>query len=348
MRYQNAIAIENTHRYKLKMKKNTLLSLVVITTLSKLSLGSVFTYKLEGYPKEISSCYAQTKMIGEKFQTATKTNVIHTECTKETETGFDFVIEYEAATKLDFTSTDYRFGGVYQKGRYEKIEDCQTNLPKQAEIFRTATGLEPMFSFCTNSGLSSVKPWEVIITAPGKSAMQPELGGFMVFTQPQKVTYSEIFNGLETALKRYDAVLADLVFSSKFPMGEASIHYFAKDHFSFSLEHVTKIPKIEQCVEQVEEAKSWFKDSQNPPFAIYCGGPEFGEFEVNVGVVERASFTHQNSVEKFKSFDECQQNRAEVISHYSGSSLHKTLGGLCSRDSEDHSFHVVIFKQAKS
>lgn len=329
------------------MKNNILVLGFVISTLTHFSFGNVFSYTIEGYPKEATNCHTQSKSLGDQFELATKAKVLHTECTKETETGFDFIIEYESTTKLEFTSTDYRFGGVYQKGRHEKLEDCVNNLPKQTEIFQKATGLTPMLGYCTHSGLSSGKPWEIIITAPGKSVVQPELGGFMVFTQPQKVTYAEIFDGLKSALERYNSILADLIFTSAFPMGEASIHYFSKDHLNFSLEHVTKVPKIEQCISQVEEAKSWFKNSSNPPFAIYCGGPEFGEFELNLGVVERAFFTHQKSIEKFKTFDECQENRTEVVSHYSGSSLHQTLGGLCSRDFEDNNFHVVIFKQAK-
>lgn len=329
------------------MNKNIFLSIFVCLALTRFSFGDVFSYTLEGYPKEERTCYLQSKTIGELFQSATNTKVLHAECVKETETGFDFVIEYESSSKLDFTSTDYRFGGVYQKGRYEKVKDCIDNLPAQSQIFEKATGLKPMFSYCAHSGLSSGKPWEIIITAPGKSAMQPELGGFMVFTKPQKVTFSEVFNGLETALLRHGAILADLVFNSSFPMGEASIHYFSKEHLNFNLDHVTKVPKIEHCVAQAEEAKSWFKSSSNPPFTIYCGGPQFGEFELNMGVVERASFTYQNSVEKFKTFDECEEHKAEVLSHYTGSSLKQTLGGLCSRDFEDKSYIVVIFRQAK-
>ncbi len=329
------------------MKKYTSLCLGLSLLVTPISFGAVFSYSLEGYPKENRNCHVQSKSIANRFESATKLKVLHTECTGETETGFNFVIEYESETKLNFTSTDYNLLSTYQRGRYKEIKDCETNLSKQTEIFEQATGLKPMFSYCSHPGLSSDKPWEIIITAPGKSILQPKLDGFVIFTQPQKTTYSEIFNGLKTAIEKRNSILSDLIFSSAPLMVQANIHYYSKDHLQFRLEHVTKVPKIEHCLAQAEEAKSWFKSSINPPFTIYCGGPLFGEFELNIGIIEKASFTWQNSIEKFKSFEECQDNRAEVLAHYAGSSLKQILAGLCSKDFNDNSYRIVIFREAK-
>jgi len=341
------LARQNPARYKLEMKNYTLRFTTLFFLLSNLSFADVFSYSLQGHPKQESSCHEQAKSVADQFENAAQVKVVHSECTAETETGYDFSIEYESSQKLEFTSTDYIFYGVYSKGRYADLKDCEKNLPDQVALFKGATQLDPMFSYCRHQGLGTSKPWEIVITAPGKSELQPSLGGFLLFSQPKNITYADIFNGLKTELSKKGAILSDLVFQSGFPTGEASIHYYSTDHFFFELSRVTKTMKLEQCLTQVEDVKSWFQAYSIPNFSIFCGGPDSGEFELNIGTLKSPSFTWKNSIEFFKSFDECEANKANVLKNYSGSALQTILGGLCSRDVEDRSFHVQILRKKK-
>jgi hypothetical protein len=329
------------------MKNYTLKITTLLFLLSNLSFADVFSYTLQGFPKQDTNCHQQAKSIADQFENTVQVKVVHVECTAETETGYDFLLEYEALQKLDFTATDYTFSGVYAKGRYSELKECDKNLPEQVAKFKKATQLNPMFSYCRHEGIGSSKPWEIIITAPGKSDLQPTLGGFLLFSQPKNITYTDIFNGLKNELSKKGAILSDLVFQSKFPMGEASIHYFSTDRFFFELSRLTKTMKLEQCLTQAEEVRSWFQSYSIPNFSIFCGGPDMGEFELNIGTVEPPSFTWKNSIEFFKSFEECEANKTNVLKNYSGSALQTILGGLCSRDVEDRKFHLQILRKKK-
>lgn len=329
------------------MNKLTFQFSFLVLMVSTLSFGDVFTYGLKGYPKQDRSCYLQAKDIGHLFESATQVKVVHVECTAETETGYDFSVEYEAATQLDFTSTDYKYGGVYPRGQYDTVKICEGKLPQQQELFEKATGLKPVFIYCRKEEITQNRAWEVIITAVGKPQLTPTLGGFLLFTKPQNITYEELFNDLKTSLEKRGTLLSNLVFHSRFPMVEASIHYYSNQYHNFDLDHVTKVPSIEVCLAQAAEAKGWFKNSEGGPFSIFCGGPEFGEFELNLGTIDTPSFSYQNSVDKFNSFEECELSKKDIIKHYSGSTTKQILGGLCSRSFETAKYHVVIFKQSK-
>ena len=322
--------------------KLTLTGLFFLTTTCAYS--QVFTYSLEGFPKQERQCYLQAKFVGSLFESGTKAKVTHVECTHESSTGYDFSIEYEANEKLSFTTTDYTIAGVYPRPRYKKQSDCEQNLPNQIELFKSATKLNPIFTYCKMEDIPSSIPWEVIITAPGKSALQPQIGGFLIFTNPQKTSLEEISNNLRMTLAKKGAIFADLVFHPRFPMAEASIHYFADKRFDFSLEATTKVPKLEICLDQATEVSRWFETFDIKPFSIFCGGPIFGEYELNIGNIDYPNFSHKESVEKFDTFDECEKNKIEVLEHYSGSSA-KTVGGLCSRDIDTNRYHVVVFRQ---
>lgn len=347
MRYQMRLARQKAGRYKLRMKNYTLKIAALVFLLSNLSFADVFSYALQGFPKQEANCHQQAKSIADPFENAAQVKVVHVECAAESQTGYDFLVEYEAPQKLDFTATDYLSAGVYAKGRYAELKDCEKNLPEQVAIFKKATRLNPMFSYCRHEGLGSSKPWEILITAPGKSDLQPTLGGFLLFSQPKNITYADIFNGLKSELSKKGAILSDLVFQSKFPMGEASIHYYSADRFFFELSRVTKTMKLEHCLTQVEDVKSWFQSYSIPNFSIFCGGPDLGDFDLNIGTLETPSFTWKNSIETFKSFEECEANKTIVLKNYTGSALQTILGGLCSRDIEDRNFHVQILRTKK-
>ncbi|MSP19781.1 MAG: hypothetical protein EXR74_09465 [Bdellovibrionales bacterium] len=329
----------------MQIKLRVTIGLIFIST--NLAFGNIFSYSLIGLPKEARSCHIQAKSVASHFEEQTKTKVAHIECTKETLTQVDFLIEYEASVELQFTSTDYSFDGVYQRGRYAEKEICDENLTKQTHIFELATGLKSLFSYCSHSEFNNKKPWAIIITGLGKSLLLPTLGGYTFYTAPKSIAYIDIFQGLKKALEKNGAILSDLIFTSSLVNGDANIHYYAKKRQTFVLEHITKTPKLEQCLAQAEEAKSFLNSSLNPPFTIYCGGPIFGEFELNLGFVNDHAISWKNSIEEFVTFDECQSHRDEVLSHYSGSTLNKLLGGFCSRNYENRKYQVVLLRDPR-
>lgn len=329
----------------MKIKLPVTIGLIFIST--NLAFGNIFSYSLKGLPKEERSCHIQAKSVASQFEQQTKVKVAHIECTKETLIQVDFVIEYEASTELQFTSTDYSFDGVYHRGRYEEKDICDQNLSKQTHIFEGATGLKSLFSYCSRSEYDGKKPWAIIIIGLGKSLSLPTLGGYTFYTVPKSIAYIDIFQGLKKALEKNGAILSDLIFTSSFANGDANIHYYANERQRFVLEHITKTPKLEQCLAQAEEARSFLNSTSNPPFTIYCGGPIFGEFELNLGFVNDYAISWKNSVEEFITFDDCQSHRDEVISHYSGSTLNKLLGGFCSRNYENRKYQVVLLRDPK-
>ncbi|MSP19780.1 MAG: hypothetical protein EXR74_09460 [Bdellovibrionales bacterium] len=328
---------------------------------TNIAFGTIYTYALKGHPKEKTNCYTQAKSLISYFEAETKVKILHIECTKETASGFDFVIEYESNQKLDFTSTDYEMTTPYQTGRYHDKEMCEQNLPKQISIFQEATKLKPIFSYCrlhekfssTIPGQSlkirNAKLWEPIITAVGRSIVKPILSGYLYGSKPINMTDIELFDSLKSAMERNGAILADLVFDDSFILGETSIHYFSSSIKSIHMEHVTRTPKADQCLSQAEEAKSWLSLINNPPFAIYCGSPQFGqpEFSLNIGFINNGSISANNAIDEFDTFQDCEIHKAEVVQNNAGSSLKLLLGGLCTYDENTHKYIVRLFSQEK-
>lgn len=328
------------------MKQPLFLSVLVLFT-GAFSLADVFKYDLIGYPKEERNCHSQTSTIALLFEQGAKVKVVHTECVRERQTGYDFSIEYEAPQKLEFTSTENYLTLVYSPGRYKEKESCLKNLPSQTELFIRATGLNPIFSFCRSQELSSGKNWEVVITARDKSIIHPELGGYLMFTQPQGISFEEIAQGLKRVIENRGGFFADLVFQydAIMAMGGASVHYYNSKKIDFNLERLSQVPSLERCYEQARETSSFLKAEQNSIFTVYCGGPYFNYYELQVGTVDKPTFSWQSSVDSFTSFDECQAHREEVLSHYAGSPANPLLGGLCSRDYQSNRYHVTVFKK---
>jgi|GEM_PF-2284092 len=347
-RYQRPVANDYLARYICSMNKIKTIVFGLFVFSSVFAFGDVFTYSLKGFPKEERSCHLQAKTVAQQFEAGTKTKVLHVECEKENETGYDFSIDYESTEKLVFTSTDYQMAGIYLKGRHKLFEECKFELPKQISLFEQATGLKSIFGYCrkTEEG-NAAKAWEVIVTAIGKSSIQPRLGGFLVFTPTKEITLQEIFNGLKLAIEKQGAFLAALVLHPQFVMSQGSIHYFSENRIDFELDYVTKVGKLEICTQQAQEVKGWFASLDNAPFTVFCGGPEFGEYELNIGSVGEPSFSYKPSIDKFNSFEECELNKPEIISHYSASQTKQFLGGLCSRDTESTKFQVIIFRKTQ-
>ncbi|NBT59067.1 hypothetical protein EBT16_09820, partial [bacterium] len=191
------------------------------------------------------------------------------------------------------------------------------------------------------------KNWEIVITARDKSQVKPELGGYLMFTKPQGISFEDISQGLKRTIEARGALFSDLVlhWDSVMGMGEASIHYFSSKRIEFSLERLAQVPSLNQCYEQAREAASILKGEQDSVFTIYCGGPYFNYYELQVGTVDKPTFTWQHSVDNFGSFDQCQAQREEVLSHYAGSPTTPLLGGFCSRDYQTNKYHVVVLKK---
>lgn len=308
--------------------------------------ADVFRFYLNGFPKEDRNCHSQTASVAQKFEEGTQTKVVHVECVTEHQTSYDFIVEYEAPEKLYFASTDYSSVLVGNRGRYREKADCLKVLPVQTEVFVQSTGLNPLFTYCRSLELSAGKNWEIIITAQGKPNLNPEMGSYLMFANPQGITYEEIYNGLKSALSKQGAVLSDLIFqrNSVMGMGEGDVHYFSAQPFHFSLERVTKVPTFEECTRQAQEAKRFLGDKEKNLFTIYCGDRQFGAYELHLGFIERPTLQWQKSVDKFKSFSECSAQKDQVVKNYEGSALSELLGGLCSEDFETRAYHVLLFK----
>jgi len=343
------------------MKLKTLVTTGLFFISTAIAFGNTYTYALKGHPKENTNCYTLAKSLINYFEAETKVKVLHIKCTKETASGFDFVIEYESNQKLDFTSTDYETSAGQQTGRYHDKETCEKNLSKQINIFQEATKLKPIFSYCRSHekfsttsprhslNIRNAKPWEPIITAVGRSLVKPILGGYLSCSNPINMTDIELFDSLKSGMERNGAILADLIFDDSFILGETSIHYFSSSFKSIHMEQVTRTPKAEQCLSQAEEAKSWLNSIKNPPFAIYCADPQLGQtkFSLNIGFINNRSISVQDAIDEFDTFQDCEIHKAEVVQNNAGSSLTLLLGGLCTLGQDTNKYLVRLFSEEK-
>lgn len=312
----------------------------------QLAFGGIFEYRILGYPKEERNCHQQTPQIAALFEKGAQVKVLHVECRKESQTGFDFSIEYEAPEKLEFTSTDYSFNLVANAGRYRNLTDCQASLPAQTELFENTTGLKSFLTYCRSLELEVGKNWEVIITAVGTAVKKPRIGSYLFFHEPKNISLSDLKDGLKRVLELRGAVLADLVlhFNSVMGTGTGSIHYFGSESIEFSMERLSSVPSLAQCEEQLKETKAFLQTQNSSLFTLYCAGSPYQYTDLHFGIAGKPTFTWQQSVDQFNTFQECESNRTQVLAHYTGSPNHPLLGGLCSRDYRDSKYYVILFK----
>lgn len=308
-----------------------------------LAEAKFFEYELPSFPNMEGNCNQTAIRAGQILTEATGVEVIRTVCDRETELGCDLRLAYNSETPLLRVSTNGFLSLSSPIGRYPDKIACEKNREEETRLFEASTGLKPVFSYCFRENDYDPLAWFPIIEGFGEPAKAPRVSTFFLFGLPKNITGSEFAQGIKNALTRQGGNLISFVVRSMIAYGQATIHLYSKEEIPVRLREYTKVDSSEQCASQAAEARVLLADTPNDPAVIYCGYISVGNFwELNVFFVGKETVMTRPSLETFKTFDECENGRQDLVKYYQQVMKSSVRGGLCSRD--DQSYRVILFE----
>lgn len=149
----------------------TLLTAGVLT-----AAPQVFGYWVEGYPGDAAACDALAKDLGGRLVAGAPVTLYRASGAASGKNLCQLDISYLADKALPLVSThpeDAVFDG-YDKWSYASLDECNANLPGQAELFTRGTGLKPLVAYCYSTTLFHEGAVSILkIDAFGAAAMPP-------------------------------------------------------------------------------------------------------------------------------------------------------------------------------
>ncbi|MBI1859894.1 MAG: hypothetical protein HYR96_03125 [Deltaproteobacteria bacterium] len=312
---------------------------------------SAYFYRL---PKAERDCHVQAKALKDLFQTISEVSVTQAICLNSTALSYDIQLVYSAPEELPIVDT-IRLPGALQPDRYADLETCQKSLPKQTEIFESATGLKSFLHYCSPRSYFERPEWSPGIYALGKPQRFPFSGGYHLYTASSYMSPTEYLTGLRAALARHDGVLAEVIIHPNLAWDFVSIHYFAPEPLHFALyvvgrTHADKKSPA-QCEAQAEYTRKLLSGVTNAPFSFYCGYLGMtGTWEMNMVTAGALYLRWRNSIEKFHTYDECLFHRDSLVKTYQATEK-GILGAICStvpttQDGgvDPDAYYLILFK----
>ncbi|MEZ4750606.1 MAG: hypothetical protein R3B54_08250 [Bdellovibrionota bacterium] len=319
---------------------------LLLSTLAAADTG-VYAYKLEGFPKDNPNCHLAAIEVGKTFAAANPDVALKSAvCLGQTQYGYDIEVRYEAEGRVKLVST---IGGytpaLSNRGRFKTREACEQKIAGDRERFEQTTGLSATFAFCYKETYEDRVPFGLRIDGFGDAALTPFVSDYPIFAVPETMGGEQYANTLTANLAEHGIQVFAIVSHSSLAMGSIAIHYYAEKRVFFYSEEYTKLTLTPQCEAQVPEAINALSLSANPPVLVYCARPGItGVSELTMVFANRPTFRSNQSVEEFKSYDECESTRPELLTFYKETLHRPVLGGFCTRLGSQE-FRLQLFEE---
>ena len=314
-----------------------------VPTFKSEDLG-VREYTLKGYPKGSEACVASAARIGEGVARVAGVEVVRAYCSAENADGYEIKIVYNAPEALRPVTTLSRSGRGEGFGAFDTREACEAALGAESQAFQTATGLEPVVSYCLRDALSDKGSWSMRIDSFGAAKLKPLTKTVPVFTRPDGVTRSEFLGGIKDKLQ---AQGVDARFVSWRPVSgyaELSISYYAAATLAFEFDEPAKLDSKAQCEAALAEMRPLLAARSPEPLALYCGQQMIGGWEVAWMFKGAPSLKTVMSSDSFKSYADCMTARARVAEHHSTQLGQRVAGSVCSREVLEYAWKVILLE----
>lgn len=321
--------------------KHLLILSLVLTSLN--AFCTTFRKEFSGVPKTTESCHTQAKGLTQAFiaQTGNPSGAIT--CQNDHETTADFLLSYESDKKIPEVSTE-TLQGVYSLGVYAKKEKCEEMFTAQKQLYEEATGLRTILSYCKQDSI--YKDWYHYFLGFGEGKNQYYSVGYHYFSLPKKFDSALFVANLKESLASVGAYYSSVRSQSSLAYGTMIIHYYGKKRIDFELVEYTKNKNEEECEDHLRRFQDYQEIQKNQPILAYCGAVKVGGYwELTVLFRDGEPVGRRQSVEKFKSFDECASDQERLVKFYQTEVDAKIFAGFCSID--DDRYHRLVLLSRK-
>jgi hypothetical protein len=291
----------------------------------------VLEYRINNYPKTANNCHLEARAIAEKFTSVTGVESTGI-CTEMAADYFNMTIQYSSTNPLPMVTT---YPEMILQDRvyvFDTADACRQHLQNEIDHFKETTNLEPFLAFCTRSEIySDYKPWAIRIDAFGASATQPFWGEGFFMGQPVGMNRTQAETVIAESFRqagvdvRFVSLRTDNV-----QMLQFSMLYYSPKSLDIRVKDFAKSDTRAHCEAQLEHLRSWAAEVS--PHALFCTEDRImSSFEI-AGVVNMASwYKDRESVESFKTYDECEAGRESLTEFYRTQLGYNIAGGLCSK-----------------
>lgn len=305
--------------------------------------AATFEYSITSYPKTGGDCHTTARELGRRFEQASSLTVKSAMCKAESEHGYDVSIQYDATAQVEEVSTDSVDAYVYKKGGFETPEECQFSLPAERERFKQHTKLDPWLSYCFLADADDQFGWDSKVVAFGATQIVPQLGGLMLWGMPTQGNDTDLLKTVKQSLveQGIDASYSILRWSLSY--GRISIRYYDASPIPFGDGIYTKLATAADCERQIPEMREVFRSTGSTYLAIYCARVlSVDHYELTALVAQPEKFHTFETYESYLSLADCEANRNGIITRYRDEIARPVITGLCSRNTEDAKYHVII------
>lgn len=314
---------------------------VLIVSACLTASAATFTHRFEKVPHASLNCHEVASGLMQLFKTQTGNATGFVACVKDDGKFSDYELTYSAEERLPFATTDV--ATVYLTGLYSESKACEEALERATRQFENNTKLKAFLAYC-EADFNSMNPrWSPLIFAFGVAEKRYWISGYNYFATPYKFDPTAFSAQVKVALEKNGAEFAGGVAAPSFGYGEMAIHYYGKSKVPFELLELSRSPKIEQCLENLDRLNAALNQHLVERVTTYCGQTSLGGgFELTTLFAGRVSASKRVSVESYEKLELCEMDRERLLEVYKKSGDSKIIEGFCHR--ENSTFNIVFVR----
>lgn len=299
-----------------------------------------FPYWLDNFPKSASGCHAAAALVGDNFAKATGVKPDTSRCLDENADGYDIRIRYTAEEPVKLVSTLADTLSPYQLGTHKTRVECEKDIPAMIGVFEKETGLSAAFAYCQRTATYDYQ-WAPRIDSFGTALHNPYAKGFFLFGAPVDFGPGQFAQTVKAAVEKLGNTVTYVRTHSRTGLGEVMIHYYAEKMQRFTTKNFSKNGEKAECLSQLPVLMQALAGRSAPIIVDFCVRNSLGEMETSVVFAGESDFLVDPSVEKFRTFKECEVARPALVAKYQNELHLPVIGGICSRGRVGESNHVV-------
>ena len=236
------------------------------------------------------------------------------------------VVTYEADERLPTVST-LEDGALARPGTITR-KACEAELNTQKEIFTRQTKVAVLNAYCRVPMFDKML-WETAIFGVGQSDVRPYNASSSITGTIAGHSVESFTTMIKDRFKKLNAELAEISIERPMSSSTVAMTYYSKERFFFTESEIATFNSKEACLKEVAAATTALTDSHVVNLGVYCSGSFANEVQLS-SIVERNSDLNLASSDTiYESFEACEAQKAQTISHYR-SALHRDIKvGFC-------------------
>lgn len=248
------------------------------------------------------------------------------------------ILTYQSPTRLKVTSTHTL--SIYSTAFYSDRTQCEAQLPFQSELFKTATGLEPLAVYCMlDVGISPL--WETRVDGLGEPALQPTITS--VGYWGALVDSAAVIANYKAAIKGYGFILSEL---GNYYTGidrKIVMRLYVPESYRIEDYNEMKYSTVEQCSAAAAQANANLKSADHPVVAFCEKELHSNLSTLHVTAFEKilkpkSVFAVKALPTQYSTFSACQTNAEKIAS-----ASPDIFAAICA--GRDADFHIHLFSR---